>query len=96
MKTFKEEIIELLKDMAISALNALKMTFKDFSSFRNRLIGYVCLIGLIVLLSEKAQPGVQAAVVGILGVIISYYFKQRNDNDRIHKEGEEDENEKDN
>lgn len=91
MKTFKEEIIELLKDMAIAALNALKMTFKDFSSFRNRLIGYVCLIGLIVLLSEKAQSGVQAAVIGILGVIISYYFKQRNDSEKLNKEDDKDE-----
>ena len=78
-KDFKEQIIYLLKEMAIAALEALKMTFKDFSSFRNRLIGYVCLLGVIVLLSSKAQTGVQAAVIGILGVIISYYFKQRND-----------------
>lgn len=78
-KNFQQEIIDLLKEMAIAALEALKMTFKDFSSFRNRLIGYVCLLGVIVLLSSKAQTGVQAAVIGILGVIISYYFKQRND-----------------
>lgn len=78
-KDFKEQIIDLLKEMAIAVLEALKMTFKDFSSFRNRLIGYVCLLGIIVLLSSKAQTGVQAAVIGILGVIISYYFKQRND-----------------
>lgn len=78
-KDFKEQITDLLKDMAIAALEAVKMTFKDFSSFRNRLIGYVCLLGIIVLLSSKAQAGVQTAVIGILGVIISYYFKQRND-----------------
>lgn len=81
-KDFKEQIIDLLKEMAIAALEALKMTFKDFSSFRNRLIGYVCLLGIIVLLSSKAQTGVQAAVIGILGVIISYYFKQRNDSNK--------------
>lgn len=81
-KDFKEQIIDLLKEMTIAALEALKMTFKDFSSFRNRLIGYVCLLGIIVLLSSKAQAGVQAAVVGILGVIISYYFKQRNDSNK--------------
>ena len=78
-KDFKKQIIDLLKEMTIAALEALKMTFKDFCSFRNRLIGYVCLLGIIVLLSSKTQTGVQAAVIGILGVIISYYFKQRND-----------------
>ena len=78
-KNFQQEIIDLLKDMAIAALNAAKMTLKDFSSFRNRLIGYVCILGIVVILSEKTQAGVQAAVIGILGVIISYYFKQRND-----------------
>lgn len=91
MKTFKEEIIDLLKDMAIAALKALKMTFIDFSSFRNRLIGYICVVGIIVLLSEKAQAGVQVAIFTILGTVVSYYFKQRNDSDRINKEEEDEE-----
>lgn len=93
-KDFKEQIIDLLKEMVIAALEALKMTFKDFSSFRNRLIGYVCLIGIIVLLSDKAQAGVQVAIFTILGTVISYYFKQRNDNQKMNKKDKKS-NEKD-
>lgn len=81
-KTFKQEIIDLLKEMAIALLEALKMSFKDFSSFRNRLIGYVCLLGLLLIISEKSQAGAQIAILGIIGTIISYYFKQRNEGDK--------------
>lgn len=94
-KNFEQEIIELLKDMAIAFLTAIKMTLKDFYSFRNRLIGYICLIGIIVLLSDKAQAGVQVAIFTILGTVVSYYFKQRNDSQKIKKKGKKS-NEKDN
>ena len=93
-KSFEQEIIDLLKDMVIAALTAIKMTLKDFSSFRNRLIGYICLIGVIVLLSDKAQAGVQVAIFTILGTVISYYFKQRNDSQKIKKKDKKS-NEKD-
>ena len=78
-KSFKDEVIGLLKDMAIAALEAIKMFFKDLKGFRNRLITFVCLLGLILVLSEKSQTGAQVSVLGIIGVIVSYYFKQRND-----------------
>lgn len=94
-KSFEQEIIELLKDMAIAFLTTIKMTLKDFYSFRNRLIGYICLIGIIVLLSDKAQAGVQVAIFTILGTVVSYYFKQRNDSQKIKKKGKKS-NEKDN
>lgn len=77
--SFKDEIVDLLKDMAIAALEAIKMFFKDLKGFRNRLITFVCLLGLILVLSEKSQTGAQVSVLGIIGVIVSYYFKQRND-----------------
>lgn len=95
MKTFNEQIIDLLKDMAIAALEALKMTLVDFSSFRNRLIGFVCLMCLVVVLSDKAQPGIQVSAFGILGVIVSYYFKTRIDSQKIEQDREEEEDEKD-
>ena len=94
-KSFEQEIKDLLKDMAIALLTAIKMTFKDFSSFRNRLIGYICLVGIIVLLSDKAQAGVQVAIFTILGTVVSYYFKQRNDSQKIKKKDKKS-NEKDN
>ena len=94
-KSFEQEIIDLFKDMAIAALTAIKMTLKDFYSFRNRLIGYICLVGIIVLLSEKAQAGVQVAIFTILGTVVSYYFKQRNDSQKIKKKDKKS-NEKDN
>lgn len=93
-KSFEQEIIDLLKDMVIAALTAIKMTLKDFSSFRNRLIGYICLIGIIVLLSDKTQAGVQVAIFTILGTVISYYFKQRNDSQKMNKKDKKS-NEKD-
>lgn len=94
-KSFEQEIVDLFKDMAIAALTAIKMTLKDFYSFRNRLIGYICLVGIIVLLSEKAQAGVQVAIFTILGTVVSYYFKQRNDSQKIKKKDKKS-NEKDN
>lgn len=82
-KTFTQEIIDLLKDITIAALKALKMFFTDLSGFRNRLIVFVCLLGLILVISERAQTGAQVSVLGIIGVIISYYFKQRNDSEEM-------------
>lgn len=78
-KTFKEELIELLKDIAVAFLHAVKMFFVDLKGFRNRLIAFVCVLGLVLIISDKAQTGAQVSILGILSVIISYYFKQRND-----------------
>lgn len=78
-KSFKEEITELLKDMVIALLQSTKMFFIDLKGFRNRLITFICLLGLILVISEKSQTGAQVSILGILGVIVSYYFKQRND-----------------
>lgn len=78
-KTFKEEITELLKDMMIALLQSVKMFFIDLKGFRNRLITFICLLGFILVISEKSQTGAQVSILGILGVIVSYYFKQRND-----------------
>lgn len=78
-KSFKEEITELLKDMTIALLQSVKMFFIDLKGFRNRLITFICLLGLILVISEKSQTGAQVSILGILGVIVSYYFKQRND-----------------
>ena len=77
--TFKQEIIDLLKEMTVAFLQSIKMFFIDLKGFRNRLITFVCLLGLLLVISEQAQTGAQVSILGILGVIISYYFKQRND-----------------
>ena len=77
--TFKQEIIDLLKEMTVAFLQSIKMFFIDLKGFRNRLITFVWLLGLLLVISEKAQTGAQVSILGILGVIISYYFKQRND-----------------
>lgn len=93
MENFQQQIINLLKEMAIAALEACVNFFKDLSSFRNRLITYVCLIGLLFLFSKNAQPGTQVAIISILSVCISYYFKLRNDSSRMDRE-KKDEDEK--
>ena len=77
--TFKQEIIDLLKEMTVAFLQSVKMFFIDLKVFRNSLITFVCLLGLLLVISEKAQTGSQVSILGILGVIISYYFKQMND-----------------
>ncbi|MCM1260565.1 MAG: hypothetical protein NC222_06380 [Staphylococcus sp.] len=92
-KNFNQEIIELLKEMAIAFLQAIKMFFIDLQGFRNRLITFVCVLGILLVISEKSQTGAQVSVLGIIGVIISYYFKQRNDSKKIDCE-EENEDEK--
>lgn len=87
-KTFKQEIIDLLKEMLLAALEAGVSLFKDLKSFRNRLITYVCLIGLIALVFGS-QPGAQVAIITIIGTVVSYYFKQRNDSKAIEKDKED-------
>lgn len=94
MENFQQQIINLLKEMAIAALEACVTFFKDLSSFRNRLITYVCLIGLLFLFSRNAQPGTQVAIISILSVCISYYFKLRNDSSRIEQDKKDEEDKK--
>lgn len=79
---FINQVLTILGDILIAVLNVIKMFFKDFSSFRNRLIGYICVVGLIVILSENVSSEVQIAIFTIVGTCIGYYFKQRNDSNK--------------
>lgn len=76
---FIKQIFTILQDIILAILNVVKMFFKDFSSFRNRLIGYICIVGLIVIFNKNVSSEVQIAIFTIVGTCIGYYFKQRND-----------------
>lgn len=94
-ETFVQQIKDLLRDMAIAALESLVSFFQDLKSFRNRLVVYIALLGLLVILYNK-DAKVIISVVSIISIVFSYYFKTRIDSAKLEleykEEKEEDEN----
>lgn len=94
-ETFVQQIKDLLRDMTIAALESLVSFFQDLKSFRNRLVVYIALLGLLVILCNK-DAKVIISVVSIISIVFSYYFKTRIDSAKLEleykEEKEEDEN----
>lgn len=85
IKTFICQVYRLLQDIILAFLNVLLYFFKDLKSFRNRLVVFISLLGLIVIFYNK-DAKVIISVVSIIGVVFSYYFKIRNDSIKIDLE----------
>ncbi|MGN0016003.1 MAG: hypothetical protein ACI37O_01525 [Candidatus Avelusimicrobium sp.] len=80
-KSFFSELAALLKEMLFTGMEAFISFLDDACSFRNFLVIVMITLGIWII-SRSNDTATTLGVLGLLEIIVAYYYKQRNDSDK--------------